>query len=256
MAQTTGKSESLDDLLAQRQRLAAQAPAAEPPQPADQSLATLGRMFLVSGASLLVAALIIVIGVNIWHQNRPSTSVYSTSDAIVSGTLVTISSPLPGTVTAVFAHVGSKVQSRETIATVKTISGVIMHDKSPIAGTIVNEGATPAEVLGAGTPLAQVIDLDNLFITAYADVRHIGGIRPNESVDITVAIVPGVTFHGRVMQVLPVPVGSITPSPSTNNAGSNATNLSQRIPVQISLDGDRGKPLFPGASASVTIHLH
>ncbi len=264
MAWTTGTSESLDDLLARLQQLADQTPTSEPPQPADQSWGSLWRMLLVSGSGVLAAALIGILSVNIWHQNHRSESdatlsntlVYSTSDATVSGTLVTISSPLPGTVDAVFAHVGSKVQAGDTIAIVKTILGAIMHAKSPIAGTIVNEGATPAEVLGAGTPLAQVIDLDNLFITVYVGEGHIGDIHPNESVDIRVDTVPGVTFHGRVMRILPVPADTFTQSPSTNYTDGNFTKVSQRIPVQISLDSNQGKQLYPGGSANVTIHSH
>lgn len=30
----------------------------------------------------------------------------------------------------------------------------------------------------------------------------------------------------------------------------------QRVPVQIALDGDQGHTLYPGTSARVTIHIH
>lgn len=271
MARVTGDTESLDDLLARLLQLASQAPTAEPPrsayaaelsQSADESWGMLRRMLMVSGASLLLAALIGVISVKIWHQKNhagdPTVSdfrTYRTSDATVSGTVVTISSPLPGTVDAVFAQVGSKVQAGDTIAIVKTIPGAILHAKSPIAGTIVDEGATPAEVLGAGTPLAQVIDLDNLFITAYLEEGHIGDIHPGESVDIRIDAVPGVTFHGRVMRILPVPVGTFTALPSTDQAVGTLARGSPRIPVQISLDRHQGKQVYPGGTASVTIHM-
>jgi multidrug resistance efflux pump len=56
------------------------------------------------------------------------------------------------------------------------------------------------------------------------------------------------------MRILPVPAHIFTQSPLTNYTDGNFTSVSQRIPVQISLDSNYGKQLYPGGSAHVTIY--
>jgi membrane fusion protein (multidrug efflux system) len=99
-----------------------------------------------------------------------------------------------------------------------------------------------------------VIDLDNLYITAYVEEGHIGDIRVHAPVDIRIAAVTGVTYHGRVAQILPAIAGIGDPMLGVHDADGNLTSTGQRIPVRISVDGEAGRHLFPGGSAYVTIH--
>ena len=142
------------------------------------------------------------------------------------------------------------------MATLRLANGSVIAATSPINGTIINEGATPGEVLPAGQPIAQVVDLSRLFITAYMDEGSIGNIHQGEGVDVTVDAVQGTTFHGSVTQILPATANTFSALPTTDYASGNFTKVSQRIPVVITLDGYQGHNLYPGESSAVTVHIH
>jgi multidrug resistance efflux pump len=124
---------------------------------------------------------------------------------------------------------------------------------SPINGTILSEGATPGEVIGAGQTLAQVVDLSSLYITAYVDENKVSKVHIGQGVDVTV---DNASMHGNVQLIVPVTAGATSPLPSTDYASGNLTAVTQRVPVHIRLYGSNGHTIYPGESATVTIHLH
>ena len=138
----------------------------------------------------------------------------------------------------------------------RSASGRAVAVTSPINGTIIQEGATSGEVAAPGQPLAQVVDLNAIYITAYVEETHIGDVHLGQGVDVKVDQVGGTTFHGRVTRILPVAAGALSLLPTTDYASGNFTKVTQRVPVQITLDGYQGYTLYPGTSASVTIHIH
>ncbi len=223
-----------------------------PPQPGP-TVPNLRRLLLINGLGFLVV-LIIALGIfYIWHQ---SYYFYSTDDAVVTGSVINVAAPSPGTIVAVNYGLGSNVSAGNTVATLRLANGAVVAATSPINGTIINEGATPGEVLPAGQPIAQVVDLSRLFITAYVEEGAIRNVHTGEGVDVTVDAVQGTTFHGSVTQILPATASTFSPLPTTDYASGNFTKVSQRIPVVITLDGYQGHSLYPGESSSVTVHIH
>lgn len=211
------------------------------------------RILLINGIGLLVLIIIAVGGYYLWHQ---SYYFYSTDDATVSGTMAAVAPPAPGTLTKVNYTLGQAVRKGATIATLRTASGSTVNAVSPIAGTIVQEGATPGEVLPAGQPLAQVVDLNKLYITTYVEETHIQDVKTGQGVDVTVDAISGTTFHGTVTRILPAAASTFSAIPSTDYASGNFTKVTQRVPVEVTLDGYQGQTLYPGESATVTIHIH
>lgn len=210
------------------------------------------RILLINGLGLL-ALILIGLGIfYVWHQGY---YFYSTDDATVSGNLVSIAPPVPGTVVSVYHTLGNTVRAGNTVATLNTGNGHTIDLSSPINGTIVSEGATPGEVLPAGQPLAQVVDLGKLYITAYVEESHIGDINVNQGVDVTVDAVKSTGFHGTVTRILPATASTFSALPSTDYSSGNFTKVAQRVPVLITLDSYQGKTLYPGESAEVTIHI-
>ena len=211
----------------------------------------LRRFALLQGGALLALAVIGLGLYYLWHQGY---YYYRTDDATVSGPTVTVAPPVASTISVVSRRVGDTVRQGDVIAILRTPAGAIVRATSPINGTIIGEGATPGEVLAPGTPLAQVVDLHSLSITAYVEETHIKDVAPGQGVDVTVDAV-GATFHGAVTRILPVAASALSPLPTGDYASGNFTKTTQRVPVVITLDGDQGQTLYPGTSAEVTIHI-
>jgi len=207
------------------------------------------RILLINGLGLLV------IGSGafyLWHQGY---YYYNTDDARVSAPQAQVASVAPGTIQTVALTQGSAVRKGQTIATLRSQNGTIPV-VSPIDGTIVQEGALPGEVLGPGQPLAQVADLSRVSIMAYVEETHINDVHPGEGVDVKVDAVSDTTFHGVIAGVMPIAASALSAVPTGDYASGNFTKVTQRVPVEITLDGTQGHTLFPGTSASVTVHIH
>ncbi len=211
------------------------------------------RGALFSGLGALVALLLILGAYYIWHQGY---YFYASDDAVVSAAIAPAAPEAPGTVTRVYRGLGAAVSRGAPIADLKTASGATITVRAPINGVIVQEGAAVGEVLPAGQPLAQVSNLSGATITAYVDEGSIGNVHPGQGVDVTIDAVKDTTFHGTVQQLLPVAASALSAIQTTDNATGNFTKVTQRIPVQITLQDLQGHTAYPGGSAEVTIHIH
>jgi len=228
-------------------------PVPAPVAPARQERRTVGHVLLLNGLGLLA---LIIIGLGafwLWHD---SYYFYKTDDATVSAPTAQVAPLTPGSVVTVYHGPGSQVHRGDVIVTLRTATGRTITAVSPLDGTIIQEGATPGEALAAGQPLAQVADLNSAFITAYVEETHVKDVRTGQGVDVTVDAVGATPFHGTVTRIQPVAAAALSPLPTTDYASGNFTKTTQRVPVQITLDGYQGTTLYPGTSASVTIHIH
>jgi multidrug resistance efflux pump len=127
---------------------------------------------------------------------------------------------------------------------------------SPVEGTIVNEyGLVTGQQVGLVQPVAQIVRLSKLWVTAFVPENHIQDVHVGQGVDVRL---PGHsdTFHGTVNRIVDRAADltgtTYPPLPTTDYANGNFVPVTQRIPVQISVDGSPG---YPGQSATVTIHL-
>jgi multidrug resistance efflux pump len=222
-------------------------PAAKPAR--ERTPLTAARVLILQGLGLLAVLIAGGLIFYIWHQGY---YYYSTNDAVVSGTMAGAAPASTGTIVSVQRQVGDFVHVGDTIATLDTGGGTSAV-RSPITGTILNEGATPGEVIGAGQQLAQVVDLRSLYITAYVDESKVRDVHIGQGVDVTV---DNAGMHGTVQLIVPVTAGETSPLPSTDYASGNFTAVTQRVPVHIRLYGSNGHTIYPGESATVTIHLH
>jgi multidrug resistance efflux pump len=232
----------------------AASPAVPPPVPPAviQQVQSIRRVLLVGGLAFLVLLVLGGLWGYLWHQGY---YFYSTDDATVSGTVANVAPLATGTITTVYHGQGSPIHKGDIIAILQKANGSTENVNSPLDGTIIQEGATPGEVLPAGQTLAQVVDLNTVFITAYVEETHIKDVHRGQGVDVTVDTVSGLTFHGTVTRILDATASTVGALPTTDYASGNFTKVTQRVPVQITLDGFEGQTLLPGTSTSVTIHL-
>jgi multidrug resistance efflux pump len=210
---------------------------------------TVPRVLLLQALGLLVVLVAGAAAFLIWHQ---SYYYYSTDDAVVSATTATAVPALGGTVATVSHEEGDFVHAGETIATLNTTTDATAVT-SPIAGMIFNLTVTPGEQISAGQAVAQVEDLSSLYVTAYVDEDTVRDVHIGQGVDVTV---DGESMHGNVRLIEPVTASETSPLPTTDYANGNFTKVDQRVPVRVWIYSGNGHIIYPGESATVTIHLH
>ena len=216
------------------------------------------RRLILVPILVVVALLAVAGGVGYWIYNNYY--FYSTDDAQVTGQIVNLSSPSAGQLKNFSVKQGDKVTSGETIATVtgtgtngQAVTTIIT---SPISGVVIQTAAVQGQAVTPGLAVAQITNLDNLYITAYVDEGTLNNIKSSQDVDVHVDAYNGTTYTGHVQQIIDAAASQFSLLPTTDYASGNFTKVSQRIPVLVSLDGKSGDLLVPGMSASVTIHLH
>jgi multidrug resistance efflux pump len=233
--------------MTERAQLEGTTPEAKPGW-AKESL-TASRVLVLQALGLLVVLVVGAAIFYIWHQ---SYYYYSTDDAVVSATTATAAPPVSGTVATVSHQEGDFVRAGETIATLNTTTDATAVT-SPISGMIFNMTVAVGQVVNAGQPVAQVEDLGSLYVTAYVDEDTVRDVHIGQGVDVTV---DGESMHGNVQLIEPVTASETSPLPTTDYANGNFTKVDQRVPVRIWIYGGNGHIIYPGESATVTIHLH
>ena len=185
---------------------------------------------------------------------------YSTDDAQVTGNIVNITTTTLGTLNSLSVKVGDHVSGGQTIGTINASDNkggtISVNLTAPIDGTILQVPAVVGQVVTPGVPLAQETDLSNVTIIAYVDEGALNNISTGQSVDIKIDAYSDTSFTGHVSQIVNATASEFSLLPTQDNASGNFTKVGQRIPVIITLDGNVGKTLMPGMSATVTIHLH
>jgi EmrB/QacA subfamily drug resistance transporter len=204
---------------------------------------------------VIILAILLVVGAGSYlvYNNY---NFYSTDDAQVTGTMVSIVPPISGTLIDMNVQVGSYVSARQVIGTVEPIGPQpIQHLFAPMDGVIVQAPGVVGQVVSPTTMIAQEADPSTIKITAYIDESEIKNIALGQAVDIHIDAYNS-TVSGHVSQIVGAAAGQFSLLPTTDNSSGNYTKVSQRIPVYILLNEPAEQPIVPGMSAEVTIHLH
>ena len=93
------------------------------------------------------------------------------------------------------------------------------------------------QLVQPGQTLLDVVDSQDIWVTANykeTQLRHIG---PGSDVEIKVDAIPGVTFNGRVKSISTATGASLSLLPQDNSAG-NFVKVRQRVPVRIEFSPD------------------
>ncbi len=189
------------------------------------------------------------------YYNR-SVNYLTTDNAQISGQQVTIASPANGKLVDWKGAVGDHFSKNDEIGTVVTTGPdgkpVNMSITLPSNGTVVQSNAVQDSFVAAGTPLAQVFDLDKLWVTANIEETKIDQISVGQDVDVSVDAFPNTTLKGKVEKIGLATAGTFSLLPNTNSTG-NYTKVTQVIPVKIALEDYKGLQLVPGMNVTVRI---
>lgn len=93
------------------------------------------------------------------------------------------------------------------------------------------------QLVQPGQTLLDVVDSQDIWVTANYKETQMHHITPGNDVEISVDAVPGVMFHGKVKAISTATGASLSLLPQDNSAG-NFVKVRQRIPVRIEFCGD------------------
>jgi membrane fusion protein (multidrug efflux system) len=125
---------------------------------------------------------------------------------------------------------------------------------APQTGTVSKRNVSVGQMLGAGTPIAQLVpSAKGLWVTANFKETQVGKMRVGQPVEIHVDALPGQTLHGSV-ESFSAATGSRFALLPPDNATGNFTKVVQRLPVRIKLEGlSDSIVLRPGMSVELTV---
>lgn len=209
----------------------------------------------------IVLALMVValLGVTIyyWYNN---TYYVKTEDARVDGSVIKVSPQIAGKIKNMYVNEGDRVINGQAIARLDdaTLQPGANPDlavvRAPEDGVIIKRLGNPGEMAAAGQQLAMMVDPYSLYITANIEETKLSKVTPGQAVDITLDVIPGEKFTGKVERIAEASLSTFSLIPATNTSG-NFTKVVQRIPVKITLDDYKGYQLPHGSNATVKIHI-
>jgi membrane fusion protein (multidrug efflux system) len=123
---------------------------------------------------------------------------------------------------------------------------------APTDGVVAQKAINAGEMVSAGQPIVTITDLGDVWINARIEETKIGRIQIGQSVEFTVDGYPSRKFTGTVTEI-GTATGSVFALIPNENASSNFTKVTQRIPIKISLPKDSDVVFRPGMSVIVKI---
>jgi multidrug resistance efflux pump len=208
-----------------------------------------------------------IYGYRYWYDSE---HYVRTDNAYVTGSLVQVTSPVPGRLTALDAEVGRRVAEGEVLARVTApvvsslpgssatstrfypATNLTGEAVAPITGLVVALPAAVGDTLAAGQPVATLVDPASLWVVANVDETKVGRVKPGQPVEVHVDML-GETLPGTVEAITPAAAALFSFLPA-QNANGNFTKVSQVVPVKIAVDYG-GRTIYPGTSVSVSIRV-
>lgn len=208
---------------------------------------------------VIIGAAVVVGGAGggyFWYQGS---NYISTEDARLAGDIYKVMPRITGKVTSLQIQEGDHVLSDQLIGqqdsnNLPTSSLDQAALRSPIEGTIIKTLVKEGEVASPGQTVAMVVDLEQLYVSANIEETDIHKVQVGQKVEIRVDTYSGTVLSGTVAEIGKATASTFSLLPATNTSG-NFTKVTQRIPVKIAIEDQRGLDLAPGMSAVIKIHL-
>lgn len=190
------------------------------------------------------------------YYNR-TVNYLTTDNAQIAGQQVIVAATGNGKLSDWKVNVGDKFARDEKIGSILTMGADGKPAQMPVTlptnGTVVQNNGVSNSFVAAGTPLAVVYDLDQLWVTANIEETNIDKVAVGQDVDVYVDAFPNFTLKGKVDNIGLATASTFSLLPSTNSS-ANYTKVTQVIPVKITIDDKKGLELVPGMNVTVRIH--
>ncbi|MBG9798612.1 efflux RND transporter periplasmic adaptor subunit [Brevibacillus laterosporus] len=205
---------------------------------------------------ILTSILLLVILVILYYSYKNYYYI-TTDDAHVTGEIYKIAARVPGKIEQFNLEEGTRVSMNQVVSKLEQVNASNISSlenmvvRSPIDGIIIQKLANQGEIVGAGNPLALVMNKASLYIQANIEETKAGYVKAGQPVEIRLDMFPGHVYQGKVEYVGEATQSTFSLLPPTN-AGGSFTKVTQRIPVKISFV-EQAFNFRPGSNASVTI---
>ncbi|WP_036693666.1 HlyD family secretion protein [Paenibacillus tyrfis] len=206
-----------------------------------------GRMF---AANIIGVVLIVLLAFGGFYYYDQSSKYIKTEDARVAGDVIALSAPASGTLSSWSGKEGGIVAKNGNVGQLSDGSKTV-NVAAPIDGTIVKNQAKEGQIVQPGQPLAQLVDMKNLYVTANLDETDVKDIQVGSAVDITVDGDSGTTLKGKVEEIGHVTNSVFSLLPSANTSG-NYTKVTQKVQVKISMT-NYSDSVLPGMNTTVKL---
>ncbi|HEX3862791.1 MAG TPA: HlyD family secretion protein [Stellaceae bacterium] len=126
--------------------------------------------------------------------------------------------------------------------------------RTPIDGYVGARAAQVGAYVTSSNTLLSIVPAHGLWVDANFKEDQLARMRADQSAKIVADVLPGRSFHGRVLSLAPA-TGAVFAVIPPENATGNFTKIVQRVPVRIAIadsDGTLGA-LRPGLSVTATI---
>lgn len=129
-----------------------------------------------------------------------------TVDGWVEAPSARVLAPANGTVRSISVDDGDEVRAGQDIGWIQNgLDGSLVPLRAPIAGRVSQLSSKPGEFVIAGTPVATVHQLDQLYVLVEVGERDIDSVAPGQPMTVTVTA-PGTEFETQVASVSRVPI--------------------------------------------------
>ncbi|WP_054975244.1 HlyD family efflux transporter periplasmic adaptor subunit [Paenibacillus sp. A3] len=206
-----------------------------------------GRMF---AANIIGVVLIVLLAFGGFYYYDQSSKYIKTEDARIAGDVIAVSAPAGGTLSSWSGKEGGMIAKNGNVGQVSEGSKTV-NVAAPIDGTIVKNQAKEGQMVQPGQPLAQLVDMKNLYVTANLDETDVKDIQVGSAVDITVDGDADTTLKGKVEEIGHVTNSVFSLLPSANTSG-NYTKVTQKVQVKISMT-NYSDSVLPGMNATVKL---
>nr|WP_245515692.1 HlyD family secretion protein [Oharaeibacter diazotrophicus] len=109
--------------------------------------------------------------------------------------------------------------------------------RAPVDGVVGNRAVEEGSYVQPGQRLAALVPLASVHVDANFKETQLAGLKPGQTVELTVDALPGRTIEGTVESFSPA-TGSVFSLLPPENATGNFTKVIQRVPVRIAVPAD------------------
>lgn len=204
-------------------------------------------LFVISGGG---------IGYYFYYQ---STHFLKTEDARIAGDQYKVMPQISAEITNIDVKEGDTLLKNEAIAEQDTTNldpGLIRKSiiRAPIDGTVIKLLSKEHEIAAAGQPVALMVDMNKLYVSANIEETDIKKVKIGQDVDVSIDILEGQTIPGKVRDIGKATNSALSLVPAVNTSG-NFNKVTQRIPIEIAIVKPESIDLIPGSNVEVNIHI-
>lgn len=208
---------------------------------------------------VLLVLLVISGGAIGYYYYYQGTHFVKTEDARLAGEQYKVMAQISSKITSFTVEEGEVLAQNEEIAEqdIANIDASMISKsiiRAPIDGTVIKLLNHENDFVAAGTPVALMMNMDELYVSANIEETTIQKIKVGQEVDITIDALDGAPIVGKVRKIGEGSNSVFSLVPAVNTSG-NFSKVTQLIPIEIAIAKPADMKLIPGTNVVIKIHI-